>query len=227
MHNSDLIDGFVDGWETGKTKNLTIEGNKLYSYAECIAIRDEYGDFVISNRASCLGGYPFTVTTSKHIQKMYNTCKRHLKFIRLVDGWAELGKPRWYIPEYPTHKTVWGLVRCFGKSFWHNDCWTGEWLPDIGQRRVEWRFVDNRLMAPKNQLVAVRKLAFRKLVNNPEECDIKDIGCDECPAKFLCMTDGTSYNGMVFFIAKGKYTDMVKEWLVPAKIVNKNDLPFV
>ncbi len=215
LSNYAIAKKFVDGGTKGCSNRMTIDGNKLYSYACCIAIREDDGSFIISNRAGFLGGMPRSCTTSSHIGHIWGECGRRNKVVRLVDGWAENTATEWYVPKYPTHKTVWGLIKSF-MSWRRSFGWEGEWLADIGARKVGWHYENGCLYAPNKTLVAKRKYVTH-WEHSLHRCSREN--CDECPAKFLCKTDGAGYYGLIFYIAKGKYAKKVKKYLHPAAIV--------
>jgi len=210
ISNYDLASKFSYGGSNGSSSRMSIRGNKLYSYSACIAIR-EYDNglphFIISNRVRFLGGKPRSVTTSRHISLVHSACLARGK-IKLVDGWAETNRPEWFVPEYPTHKTVWGLMRSFASHRYGG--WTGEWIPETGTQKIEWQHNYTELIAPNGKIVAVRRYIWPKHCND---------NCDKCPARFLCKTEGEGYYGYVFFVAEGRYAKKVKKYLHPCAIV--------
>jgi len=190
LSNSEVANQFALGKTRGKSNRMTIEGDTLYSYSAPIAIRD--GEkFIISNRASFLGGCPYSMTTSHHISCVYYACKGK-GTIRLVDGWAERGKPEFYIPQLPSYKTVSGLIRGFVTHPYWNGTWTGIWHPDTGTKEVHWRTKNDQLISPEGDVVA-----FREYIRQP--CN-KD--CDNCLARFLCLSNKELFNGYVVTIIK-------------------------
>ena len=71
MKNSELISAFVtglarDGQHTG---SVSVNGNKLYSYATCIAERVD-GKLVVNETK-------YSVTTSKHQSYLYGALRRY------------------------------------------------------------------------------------------------------------------------------------------------------
>jgi hypothetical protein len=70
MKNIDVINAFVSGATSGKTKNLRIEGNFLMNYNTCIAERE-----VVGNRSEyILNMTKYSVSTST----IQNQVKREL-----------------------------------------------------------------------------------------------------------------------------------------------------
>ena len=74
MTNSQLVEAFARGEESGQTGRLSIRGETLFSYAMPIAKRVADG-FEVSNRTVGLGGGSVSQTTSCHIGLAYSICK--------------------------------------------------------------------------------------------------------------------------------------------------------
>lgn len=215
--NGVVVNRFVEGYIKGRSHSMFLDGNKLYSYSCCIAVRQGMGGadgykFIISNKAKFLGGRPYSITTTNHISLVRWACRN--KEAMLVDGWAEEGKTEFFVPHFPTHKTVWGLIRSFS-GYHRYEGWTGRWHADTGTREVEWLFENNRLHAPDGALVAKREYIL--MGGKQNSCNKK---CDICPARFMCLTDGDGFCGRVFFIAKGKYQDLAQKYLSPAVVLD-------
>jgi len=80
MKNSELIYSFVagtsrDGQHTG---SVSVEDNKLYSYATCIAER--VVDKIVVNETK------YSVTTSKHQSYLYGAIRRYNECAEFVNG---------------------------------------------------------------------------------------------------------------------------------------------
>lgn len=210
--NYTLAQRFVAGATKGNSHRMTIKGDSLFSYSCCIAIRSD-GGFIISNRARFLGGRFRSCTTSAHIAHMWAAC--HGKSRLLVDGWADEGNKEWTVPHYPTHKTVWGLIKSF--KGWRQCGWEGLWLEESKAQKVGWHYKNGCLYAPNGKLVAKRRyVTSKKFVGGNYSCNDE---CDECPARFQCKTDYAGYYGWLFYIAKGKFANKVKKYLHPTATV--------
>jgi len=206
--NYGLAEHFVAGGIKGCSNRGSIDGDKLYSYSKCIAVRKETGaeqKLLISNRAGFLGGRCHSMTTSRHISDVYFACRNAHRLglivkYTLVSGWADGNNGNPHKFEYVTHKTTYGVIRSFLIGNWANS-----------NEPRGWHHQFDKLFSPENELVATRecKTGSKHCIRN----------CDTCPAKFECKTSGDGYYGYVFNIANGKHANLVKKYLHPFALV--------
>lgn len=187
--NTDLISKFLDGYKNGQARNMSIDGDVLFSYNKPVAVRDR-DKTLISNRTYWLGGGYYSMATSNHISAIIYACERHKKPFLIVEGWAEVGKKGWQLGSETTNKTVWGLFRRFKSRYYYSGRTKDGW--HIADRSI---YKDGNVAATKEYLYWCNK------------------ACDRCPAKFVCYTDGIKYSGSVFFIVKGNNEKLAKRYL--------------
>ena len=192
-----LAKRFVDGRISGANHHgtMSIKGNKLYSYDKCIAMRHD-NIFTISNKASFLGGKSYSHTTSRHISDIYCACRSAKIKIKLVIGWADGNVEDEITPNFYTHKTKVGVIKAF------------RIMRSCAVEPSGWSH-DNNKLSIHNEVVAIRDWKVGSC----------NSGCDECPVRFECKTDGEGYYGYIFYIAKGQHADTVKKYLHPYAIV--------
>lgn len=80
MKNSELIYSFVAGTarDGQHTNSVSVNGNRLYSYATCIAERTDSG--IVVNETK------YSVTTSKHQSYLYGALRRYNETAEFVSG---------------------------------------------------------------------------------------------------------------------------------------------
>lgn len=176
MKNEELAMLFAEGAERGTASHMTIEGDRLYSYAACIAIRDE-NKFILANRTNYFGGGTCSKTTSAHISYAYDACKK-VNPVILVDGWAERNKPEWFTPA--PYKTIRGIMKGFASGMYGG--WVGKWCRETRTKQIEFEIKNDKLFAG-NTLIATREYASHNAKYPPDEI------CEICPKKFACLTE--------------------------------------
>lgn len=80
MKNSELIYSFVAGTarDGQHTNSVSVDGNRLFSYATCIAER--VGNKIVVNETK------YSVTTSKHQSYLYGALRRYNECAEYVNG---------------------------------------------------------------------------------------------------------------------------------------------
>jgi len=217
VKNKELATLFAQGAKRGRSSHMTIEGDRIYSYAACIAIRDE-DKFIISNRSKYLGGGTCSRTTSAHIGFVYDACKYEVGIdkLYLVDGWAERGKPEWFIP--PPYKSMKGIIQGFASGMCSG--WVGSWDRATRTKRIKCEIKDNKLHSGK-ELIVIRE--FITSDNRYEVCEI-------CPKRFECLTEKPMFSEthrcphyLFYIVEQTEYEKLAEKLLQPYRLVGIED----
>ncbi len=204
MKNYELAYGFVKGATTGQGSHMYIHGSTLYSYSKVIAIRLK-NRIILSNKATFLGGYPYSITTTNHLHCIATACEDCNVTARVVTGWANEGDDEQHIPQIPNYATMKGLWRAFILRRWANDLWMGAWNKETNEKKVEWLIENDELIAPNDCMVA-----FRTFVRQP--CIAGD--CDSCIARFICLSIKDGFRGHIITVVEGTgYEDELMDCL--------------
>jgi hypothetical protein len=108
MKNKDLVELFSCGAIHGKCGNMSIKGDKIYSYWAVIAVRNK-DDYIISNRTSQFGN-TYSRTISRHISLCMGILTPHT----FADGWADSGVTA---AQHFSHNTIRGLFKAFASGY--------------------------------------------------------------------------------------------------------------
>lgn len=208
MKNIELAHLFAEGAERGRSSRMSIEGDRLYSYSACIAIRDE-DKFILSNRTAYLGGGMCSKSTSTHIGYAYEMCEK-VNPITLVDGWAERGSPEWFIP--PPYKTIRGIIKGFASGV--HSGWVGNWCRKTRTKQIKFEIKGNELYSG-NELIVIR-----------EYITSENRICEACPKRFVCLTERPMFNKtyqcpryLFYIVEKTEHKKLTEKLLQPHKLV--------
>jgi len=190
-----------------------------------ILVKDEAGQIFITNKITHLGGVSNDIprTYSDAIEMVWRELVTKGIDYKVVNGWASLNNE--VVDPPPTHKTVGGLIRSFGKyttdQLNEKYCWCGTPPEYIIETPL------NLLWRAKRPISYLKKvdgnLTMAARYHNIYKCEDKDTYmCDVCPAKFQCLTQTETYKGEIFYINVDAFVDLEIFKLYPAM---KNSLP--
>lgn len=200
-----------DPARSGRSYGWSVEENPTrLMYGDITMCRNDNGTIIISNKCPRFGGGNGTYW-SGYLENFWQECVKLNIPYQLADGWAAVGcLLLGDVP--PSHKTKWGIVKAFGTYtsyklrkdwYWYGKGGDKIWIDDVeGSVLGRRQFL---LKDHKGTIIASRhgKDTRYSWQNYSSKCDDKDSYlCEDCPAKFQCLTSADGYEGNIFYVNK-------------------------